>query len=64
MVIAILICDVTERMRYCVKSEEFRMHFTYQKISDGDFRLRNIMNMNKTERIKYTFNIAAPGGRY
>ena len=61
MVIATLICDVTERVHYCVKSEEFRMHFTYQKISDGDFRLRKY---EQTERITYAFNMRAPGGRY
>ena len=41
------------------------MHFTYQKIdqkiSGGDF---GYVNMNKTERITYAFNMRAPGGRY
>ena len=37
------------------------MHFTYPKISDGDFRLRIY---EKTERITYAFNMRAPGGRY
>ena len=60
MVIATLICDITERVHYCVKSEGFRMHLTYQKISDG---VLGFVNMNKTERIMYAFNMRAPGGR-
>ena len=66
MVIATLICDVTERVqsaciKYCVKSEECRMHFTYTKLA---MEILGFVNMNKTEIITYAFNMRAPGGRH
>ena len=37
------------------------MQFTYQKKA---MEILGFVNMNKTERLTYAFNIAAPGGRY
>ena len=37
------------------------MYFTYPKIR---MEILGFVNMNKTERITYAFNMRAPGGRY
>ena len=37
------------------------MHFRYQKLA---MDILGFVNMNKTERITYAFNMRAPGGRY
>ena len=37
------------------------MHFTYQKLA---MEILGFVNMNKTERITYAFNMRAPRGRY
>ena len=37
------------------------MRFTAQKLA---MEILGFVNMNKTERITYAFNMRAPGGRY
>ena len=42
------------------------MHFTYEKKSTKKLAVEilGFVDMNKTERITYAFNMRAPGGRY
>ena len=67
MVIATLICDVTERVQtervhYCVKFRGVPHAFYVPK--NLAMEILGFVNMNKTERITYAFNMRAPGGRY